>query len=29
MDLPLETAMAPEWAEAARRRELVDLPERW
>lgn len=29
MDLPSETPMAPEWAEAARRRELIDLPERW
>lgn len=28
-DLPTETLMAPEWAEAARRRELIDLPERW
>jgi hypothetical protein len=28
-DLPSDAPMAPEWAEAARRRELVDLPERW
>lgn len=27
--LPSETRMAPEWAEAARRRDLIDLPERW
>ena len=28
-DVPAETMMAPGWAEAARRRELLDLPERW
>lgn len=27
--IPEATAMAPEWSDAARRRELVDLPERW
>jgi SAM-dependent methyltransferase len=28
-DLPDTAIMAPEWAAAARRRDLVDLPERW
>ncbi|WP_426265951.1 methyltransferase domain-containing protein [Sphingomonas sp. LHG3443-2] len=28
-DLPDRTLMAPEWIDAVRRRELVDLPERW
>ena len=27
--VPAEATMAPAWAEAARRRELLDLPERW
>ena len=29
LNLPETIAMAPEWEAAARRRELVDLPERW
>lgn len=28
-DVPDTAVMAPEWADAARRRDLVDLPERW
>jgi 2-polyprenyl-3-methyl-5-hydroxy-6-metoxy-1,4-benzoquinol methylase len=28
-DTPSEVTMAPVWAEAARRRELLDLPDRW
>ena len=28
-DVPTEVVMAPAWADAARRRELLDLPERW
>lgn len=28
-DLPDRTVMAPQWTAAVRRRELVDLPERW